>query len=134
QSSLRPSRPPAPPLQEVVSSHSTATGKPSLYPNISSNKAESSDTLASRNSQSLQTYRGQQDYQSHDGGPVAGTASGPLVVMATHAFTGQQPGDLTFAPGDRITVITKTDSQYDWWEGQLDDGQVGIFPANFVKY
>uniref|UniRef100_A0A3Q3WID4 SH3 domain-containing YSC84-like protein 1 n=1 Tax=Mola mola TaxID=94237 RepID=A0A3Q3WID4_MOLML len=55
-----------------------------------------------------------------------------LVVTAIHPYTGQQPGDLSFAPGDRITVITKSDSQYDWWEGQLDDGRVGIFPANFV--
>ncbi|MEQ2184723.1 hypothetical protein GOODEAATRI_011059 [Goodea atripinnis] len=61
-------------------------------------------------------------------------ATGSLVVTATHPFTGQQPGDLSFVPGDRITVITKTDSQYDWWEGQLDDGRVGIFPANFVTY
>lgn len=63
-----------------------------------------------------------------------GGASGQLVVTATHPFTGQQPGDLSFVPGDSITVITKTDSQYDWWEGQLADGQVGIFPANFVTY
>lgn len=69
-----------------------------------------------------------------DGGASVGGASGQMVVTATHAFTGQQPGDLSFAPGDRITVITKTESQYDWWEGQLEDGQVGIFPANFVTY
>uniref|UniRef100_A0A8B9HCP3 SH3 domain-containing YSC84-like protein 1 n=1 Tax=Astyanax mexicanus TaxID=7994 RepID=A0A8B9HCP3_ASTMX len=65
---------------------------------------------------------------------TAGQASGgALVVTANHPFTGQQPGDLSFVAGDRITVITKTDSQYDWWEGELR-GQVGIFPANFVSY
>lgn len=68
------------------------------------------------------------------GGASVGGATGQMVVTATHPFTGQQPGDLSFAPGDSITVITKTDSQYDWWEGQLDDGRVGIFPANFVTY
>uniref|UniRef100_A0A3Q4I519 SH3 domain-containing YSC84-like protein 1 n=1 Tax=Neolamprologus brichardi TaxID=32507 RepID=A0A3Q4I519_NEOBR len=61
-------------------------------------------------------------------------AIGLMVVTATHPFAGEQPGDLSFVPGDRITVITKTDSQYDWWEGQLEDGRVGIFPANFVTY
>uniref|UniRef100_H2T242 SH3 domain-containing YSC84-like protein 1 n=1 Tax=Takifugu rubripes TaxID=31033 RepID=H2T242_TAKRU len=61
-------------------------------------------------------------------------ATGQLVVTATHPFTGQQPGDLSFAPGDRITVITRTDTQNDWWEGQLADGRVGIFPANFVTF
>ncbi|KAF3856966.1 hypothetical protein F7725_008825, partial [Dissostichus mawsoni] len=63
-----------------------------------------------------------------------GGASGELVVTATHPFTGQQPGDLSFVPGDSITVVTKTESQYDWWEGRHSDGRVGIFPANFVAF
>uniref|UniRef100_A0A671MZ57 SH3 domain-containing YSC84-like protein 1 n=1 Tax=Sinocyclocheilus anshuiensis TaxID=1608454 RepID=A0A671MZ57_9TELE len=60
-------------------------------------------------------------------------SGGALVVTAVHPFTGQQPGDLSFVPGDHITVITKTDSQYDWWEGELR-GQVWLFPANSVSY
>uniref|UniRef100_A0A3Q2YL91 SH3 domain-containing YSC84-like protein 1 n=1 Tax=Hippocampus comes TaxID=109280 RepID=A0A3Q2YL91_HIPCM len=60
-------------------------------------------------------------------------SSETLVVTAVHAFAGQQPGDLSFKPGDRITIITKTENQYDWWEGQLD-GRKGIFPANYVTY
>lgn len=60
-------------------------------------------------------------------------ADRPLVVTAVHPFTGQQAGDLSFNVGDKISVVTKTDSQYDWWEGQLR-GQVGIFPANFVSF
>ncbi|XP_070786649.1 SH3 domain-containing YSC84-like protein 1 isoform X2 [Enoplosus armatus] len=75
----------------------------------------------------------QRPASSTGGGSSGGGASGQLVVTATHPFTGQQPGDLSFVPGDRITVITSTDSQYDWWEGQLADGRVGIFPANFVS-
>lgn len=63
-----------------------------------------------------------------------GGAAGQLVVTAEHPFAGQQPGDLSFAAGDRITVITKSDSQNDWWEGQLADGRVGLFPANYVTY
>ncbi|KAI4792016.1 hypothetical protein KUCAC02_033664 [Chaenocephalus aceratus] len=39
---------------------------------------------------------------------AGGGASGELVVKATHPFTGQQPGDLSFVPGDSITVVTKT--------------------------
>ncbi|XP_063040677.1 SH3 domain-containing YSC84-like protein 1 isoform X2 [Engraulis encrasicolus] len=57
----------------------------------------------------------------------------PLMVTAVHAFEGQQSGDLSFNAGDQISVITKTDSQYDWWEGRLG-GKVGIFPANYVTY
>ncbi|XP_070813969.1 SH3 domain-containing YSC84-like protein 1 [Chaetodon trifascialis] len=115
KSSHPPSRPPAPPQQRAATGYEQpAAGKGSknaLYPSISVYKSETSA-----------------------GGPSVGGACGQLVVTAIHPFTGQQAGDLSFAPGDRITVITKTDSQYDWWEGQLADGQVGIFPANFVSY
>uniref|UniRef100_A0A8C5KED2 SH3 domain-containing YSC84-like protein 1 n=1 Tax=Jaculus jaculus TaxID=51337 RepID=A0A8C5KED2_JACJA len=45
--------------------------------------------------------------------------------------TNNPPGDLSFQAGDRITVISKTDSHFDWWEGKLR-GQTGIFPANYV--
>lgn len=107
--SSAPSRP-RPPTQRAASSYTPRTQapafvKPVLYPSLDSWDAESS-------------------------GQASG---GALVATAVHAFSGQQPGDLSFAAGDRITVITKTESQYDWWEGELR-GQVGIFPANFVSY
>ncbi|KAF1650742.1 SH3 domain-containing YSC84-like protein 1, partial [Aptenodytes patagonicus] len=57
--------------------------------------------------------------------------SSPVEVTALYSFEGQQPGDLTFKAGDKITVTTKTDSQFDWWEGRIG-GQTGIFPANYV--
>ncbi|XP_056157315.1 SH3 domain-containing YSC84-like protein 1 isoform X2 [Lampris incognitus] len=122
KSSVPPARPRAPAPQGATSFHNTEPDKPSLYPNVSTYKAENSGFSATAAS------------NNYGGGPAAGGSSGPLVVTATHPFTGQQPGDLSFVPGDRVTVITKTDSQYDWWEGQLDDGRVGIFPANFVAY
>ncbi|XP_008298574.1 SH3 domain-containing YSC84-like protein 1 isoform X2 [Stegastes partitus] len=113
--SVPPSRPPAPPQQRPPSSFQRpaagAGGKNTLYPSISIYKSESSGGASS-----------------------GGGATGQLVVTATHPFTGQQPGDLSFVPGDRITVLTETESQYDWWEGRLADGRVGIFPANFVTY
>lgn len=108
--SAAPSRP-RPPGQKATSSFTPRAAasftetKAALYPDIS-------------------------DWSSERSGQASG---GALVVTAMHPFTGQQPGDLSFAVGDRITVITKTDSQYDWWEGELR-GQVGIFPANFVSY
>ncbi|KAL7873382.1 hypothetical protein AOLI_G00124530 [Acnodon oligacanthus] len=108
--SAAPSRP-KPPMQKAASCFTPraeahfAETKPTLYPSLSSWPSESS-------------------------GQASG---GALVATAMHPFTGQQPGDLSFAVGDRITVLTKTDSQYDWWEGELR-GQVGIFPANFVSY
>ncbi|XP_072235493.1 SH3 domain-containing YSC84-like protein 1 [Leuresthes tenuis] len=124
--SSAPSRPPVPPQQRAQSScqqpAADAGRKNALYPSVSIYKSDTSGQFVSRSS------------QSNGAAPSVGGASGQLVVTATHPFTGQQPGDLSFAPGDRITVVTKTESQYDWWEGKLEDGRVGIFPANFVTY
>ncbi|KAG8580294.1 hypothetical protein GDO81_007229 [Engystomops pustulosus] len=54
-----------------------------------------------------------------------------VTATAIYPFEGLQPGDLSFQVGDKIIVTTKTDSQYDWWEGKLK-GELGIFPANYV--
>ncbi|NXG39095.1 SH3Y1 protein, partial [Dromaius novaehollandiae] len=55
----------------------------------------------------------------------------PVEVTALYSFEGQQPGDLSFKAGDKITVTTKTNSHFDWWEGTIG-GQTGLFPANYV--
>lgn len=54
------------------------------------------------------------------------------VVTALYDFDGQNAGDLSFREGDRITVIRKTESVDDWWEGSLQ-GRKGSFPANYVQ-
>ncbi|WPH03055.1 Hypothetical protein R9X50_00592900 [Acrodontium crateriforme] len=53
-------------------------------------------------------------------------------VTALYDFEGQNPGDLVFREGDRIRVVTRTESTDDWWEGELR-GKIGVFPANYVK-
>ncbi|XP_061643071.1 SH3 domain-containing YSC84-like protein 1 isoform X5 [Phyllopteryx taeniolatus] len=126
KSSRPPSRPPAPTPQPAASTFQNqsdpgAVGKKSLYPNISIYKSNTSSQIPSRRAPNLEGEK-----------QVAG-AGETLVVTAVHAFDGQQPGDLSFQPGDRITIITKTDNQYDWWEGQVG-GRKGIFPANYVTY
>ncbi|XP_062981888.1 SH3 domain-containing YSC84-like protein 1 [Elgaria multicarinata webbii] len=62
---------------------------------------------------------------------IGNSRTTPTIVTAIYPFEGQQPGDLTFTTGDKIKVTTKTDSQFDWWEGSLM-GKTGIFPANYV--
>ncbi|PWA33833.1 hypothetical protein CCH79_00017276 [Gambusia affinis] len=136
--SVPPSRPPAPSQKKTQSSYRQSADserKDRLYPSVSVYKSDTSTQFASRDPPRYDQF--DPEPPSYDEGMSSasgGGATGSLVVTATHPFTGQQPGDLSFVPGDRITVITKTDSQYDWWEGQLDDGRVGIFPANFVSY
>jgi len=57
---------------------------------------------------------------------------GNSFVTALYDFDGNQNGDLAFREGDRIKVVTKTQSTDDWWEGELR-GVKGQFPANYVK-
>ncbi|XP_038628873.1 SH3 domain-containing YSC84-like protein 1 isoform X1 [Tachyglossus aculeatus] len=59
------------------------------------------------------------------------SSSQPKEATALYSFEGQHPGDLSFEAGDKITVISKTESHFDWWEGRLR-GQTGIFPANYI--
>ncbi|KAI0012014.1 hypothetical protein F4779DRAFT_570039 [Xylariaceae sp. FL0662B] len=53
-------------------------------------------------------------------------------VIAQYTFTGQGAGDLSFREGDRIKVVKKTDTDQDWWIGELS-GVKGSFPANYCK-
>ncbi|KAG1749628.1 uncharacterized protein EDB91DRAFT_754745 [Suillus paluster] len=53
-------------------------------------------------------------------------------VTALYDFDAQADGDLSFKTGDRIEIVTKTESQEDWWTGRLD-GAEGVFPGNYVQ-
>ncbi|KIK99910.1 hypothetical protein PAXRUDRAFT_822182 [Paxillus rubicundulus Ve08.2h10] len=53
-------------------------------------------------------------------------------VTALYDFDAQAEGDLSFKTGDRIVIVTKTDSQEDWWTGRLN-GVEGVFPGNYVQ-
>lgn len=57
---------------------------------------------------------------------------GASFVTALYDFDGHQNGDLVFREGDRIKIVTKTQSTDDWWEGELR-GVKGQFPANYVE-
>ena len=54
------------------------------------------------------------------------------MAQALFNFKGEMKCDLEFRKGQVIYVMTRTDTQNDWWEGKLED-RVGIFPANYVK-
>ena len=52
--------------------------------------------------------------------------------QALYNFKGEMKCDLEFRKGQVITILTRTEQQFDWWEGKIDD-RVGIFPANYIK-
>ena len=53
-------------------------------------------------------------------------------AMALYNYKAEMRCDLEFRKGQVIQVMTRTDSQNDWWEGRIED-RVGIFPANYVN-
>ncbi|PIK44992.1 putative SH3 domain-containing YSC84-like protein 1 [Apostichopus japonicus] len=60
------------------------------------------------------------------------SVSNSTLCEAIKSFEGILSCDLSFTVGDKITILTRTEKQYDWWEGKLR-GKIGIFPANFVR-
>lgn len=64
--------------------------------------------------------------------PPAAAASPPVAsrVRALYDFTPTESGELAFRKGDVLRVL---DSVYEhWWRGEVN-GEVGIFPVNFVE-
>ncbi|XP_078685782.1 neutrophil cytosol factor 2-like isoform X12 [Branchiostoma floridae x Branchiostoma belcheri] len=51
-------------------------------------------------------------------------------VVALHDYEASEPGDLGFMEGDVITIMSQVNE--DWLEGR-SRGNVGIFPAGYVK-
>jgi hypothetical protein len=54
-------------------------------------------------------------------------------AVALYDFRGNPGSDeLSFNSGDIITILN-ADADDGWWEGQLDDGTVGVFPELYVQ-
>ena len=53
-------------------------------------------------------------------------------AITLYNYKAEMRCDLEFRKGQVIQVMTRTDSQNDWWEGRIED-RVGIFPANYVN-
>jgi len=67
--------------------------------------------------------------QSADTGPGVGRA------RSKFAYTARSPDELTFERGVELTILSMDDPTLDpgWWKGTLPNGQIGIFPANYVQ-
>lgn len=60
--------------------------------------------------------------------PRAPATAAVQYVTALYDYTAQADGDLSFAAGDRIELVKKTESTEDWWTGRLH-GVEGVFPG-----
>jgi hypothetical protein len=53
----------------------------------------------------------------------------PVVAIALYPFVAEAEIELSFQPGDKITILRQ---EGDWWEGEMN-GKRGLLPANYVK-
>ncbi|XP_078609329.1 jouberin-like isoform X10 [Branchiostoma floridae x Branchiostoma japonicum] len=51
-------------------------------------------------------------------------------VVALYDYQASRSDELTIQRGHRITVLYKDNEN--WWFGELDDGQQGFFPSNYI--
>lgn len=74
----------------------------------------------------------QEDWATTDqafGGQFGGAPSSEPQCRVLFDYEAQRDDELTLRVGDIVVILREDEG---WWEGDLN-GQVGVFPSNFVE-
>ncbi|WPH00124.1 Hypothetical protein R9X50_00294700 [Acrodontium crateriforme] len=63
--------------------------------------------------------------------PAPAAASGGKTAVAQYDYEKAEDNELALAEGERVTNIDMVDE--DWWMGQNERGETGLFPSNYVE-
>jgi len=63
--------------------------------------------------------------------PIPAASGAGQEVVALYDYDATEEGELTFAEGEKLTLLEQDDSG--WWKGKTSKGQIGVFPSNFVE-
>lgn len=56
------------------------------------------------------------------------------IARALYDFQGNSKYELTFRAGEMLTVFSTVDEDGSgWWQGQMQNGEIGYFPGNYVE-
>jgi hypothetical protein len=54
----------------------------------------------------------------------------PWIYCIYHSYEAEEDNELSFHVGDKIVEIDVTEE--DWWQGRHENGNVGLFPGEFI--
>jgi len=101
-----------------------AGSTPSTNLTLSSNAASVSVTVKKEESK-------KDEPKKDEASPASAPSAGSQEVVALYDYEATEEGELTFAEGEKLTLLEQDDSG--WWKGKNVKGVVGVFPSNFVE-
>ncbi|KAF7207658.1 protein kinase C and casein kinase substrate in neurons protein 1 isoform X1 [Nothobranchius furzeri] len=110
----------------------TAVGNPQSGDRGSVSSYEKNQAYTASTEWSDDEQKGSHSGSDTNGGPSPFYEGEGVRVKALYDYEGQEQDELSFRAGDMLTKLEDEDDQ-GWCKGRLDNGQLGLYPANYVE-